>query len=216
MTDSPAPAPAFRVGVEPPEAATDADLAATIADLVNRVYDEAEAGLWRPGAERTTPAEVARLIAAGEIVTARSGERVVGSVRLQSLDPETAEFGMLAADPELRGLGIGRELVAHVEVLATERGARTMQLELLAPTAWTHPSKEFLRTWYERIGYRVVRAGHLAELYPDLAPLLATECDLLVFHKPLGDVAERKNPASWRELTGPSCTPRDLNPEPTD
>lgn len=177
---------AVRVGIEPPVSAEDGDLAGAIADLVNRVYDEAEAGLWRPGAARTTPPEIARLIAAGEIVTARSGERIVGSVRVQSLDADTAEFGMLAADPERRGFGIGRELVAHVETLATRRGARTMQLELLVPTTWTHPSKEFLRTWYERIGYRVVRTGHLAELHPDLAPLLATECDLLVFHKPLG------------------------------
>ena len=175
----------FRIGIEPPESAADAELVAAIAELVNRVYDEAEAGLWQPGAERTEPTEIARLVAAGEIVTARSGERVVGSVRLQSLDADTAEFGMLAAEPGLRGLGIGRELVAHVEAVATERGARTMQLELLVPTTWTHPSKEFLRAWYERIGYRVVRTGHLAELYPDLAPLLATECDLLVFHRSL-------------------------------
>lgn len=177
--------PALRVGIEPPESAADAALVAAIADLVNRVYDEAEAGLWRPGAERTTPADLAGLIADGQVATAREGDRVVGSVRIQSLDADTAEFGMLAADPGLRGRGIGRELVAFVEALAAERGARTMQLELLVPTTWTHPSKEFLRAWYERIGYRVVRTGHLAELYPDLAPLLATECDLLVFHKPL-------------------------------
>jgi ribosomal protein S18 acetylase RimI-like enzyme len=175
----------FRIGFEPPESAADADVVAAIAELVNRVYDEAEAGLWRPGAERTTPADIAGLIADGQIATVRAGNRVVGSVRLQSLDAGTAEFGMLAADPELRGLGIGRELVAFVDALAAERGAGTMQLELLVPTTWTHPSKEFLRAWYERIGYRVVRTGHLAELYPDLAPLLATECDLLVFHKSL-------------------------------
>lgn len=175
--------PGLRVGVEPAESAADAALVASIAELVNRVYDEAEAGLWRPGAERTSPADIAGLIADGQIATARDGDRVVGSVRVQSLDADTAEFGMLAADPELRGRGIGRELVAFVEALAAERGARTMQLELLVPTTWAHPSKEFLRAWYERIGYRVVRTGHLAELYPDLAPLLATECDLLVFHK---------------------------------
>ncbi|MGR0219492.1 GNAT family N-acetyltransferase [Agromyces sp. ZXT2-6] len=175
----------FRIGLEPPGSAADAALVASIADLVNRVYDEAEAGLWLTGAERTTSADIAGLIADGQIATARDGDRVVGSVRIQSLDADTAEFGMLAADPERRGLGVGRELVAFVEALAVERGARTMQLELLVPTAWTHPSKEFLRGWYERIGYRVVRTGHLAELYPDLAPLLATECDLLVFHKPL-------------------------------
>lgn len=177
--------PGFRLGVEPPESAADAGLVASIADLVNRVYDEAEAGLWRPGAARTSAAEIAAHIADGQIATARDGDRVVGSVRMQSLDAGTAEFGMLAADPELRGRGIGRELVMFVEALAAERGARTMQLEVLVPTTWTHPSKEFLRDWYERIGYRVVRTGHLAELYPELAPLLATECDLLVFHKPL-------------------------------
>ncbi|MEI5584613.1 MULTISPECIES: GNAT family N-acetyltransferase [unclassified Agromyces] len=182
------PARGFRVALEPPESATDAELVAAVAGLVNRVYDEAEAGLWRAGAERTRPAEIAQLIADGQIATARLGGRVVGSVRIRRLDAGTAEFGMLAADPERRGLGIGRELVAFAESLTAERGARTMQLELLVPTSWTHPSKAFLRTWYERIGYRVVRTAHLAELYPDLAPLLATECDLLVFHKPLAPV----------------------------
>ena len=156
-----------------------------IAAFVNRVYDEAEAGLWRPGAERTTPAEIVALIRRGEIVTARWGDVVVGSVRVQRLDPETAEFGMLAADPGRRGLGIGRALVAYAEQVVAERGARTMQLEVLVPTSWTHPSKEFLRAWYGRLGYRVARVGHLAEMYPELAPRLATECDLLVFHKPL-------------------------------
>lgn len=179
----------FRIGVEPAESAADAALVGLVADLVNRVYDEAEAGLWRPGAERTNPADIAALIADGQIATARDSDRVVGSVRLQALDADTAEFGMLAADPELRGRGIGRELVAFAEALAAARGARTMQLELLVPTTWTHPSKEFLRGWYERIGYRVVRTGHLAELYPDLAPLLATECDLLVLRKRLDRTA---------------------------
>ncbi|MGR2751406.1 GNAT family N-acetyltransferase [Agromyces arachidis] len=178
--------PAFDVAVETAGPSGDPERAAAIADLVNRVYDEAEAGLWRPGAERTTPGEIVGLIRRGEIVTATSGDIVVGSVRVQQLDAATAEFGMLAADPEHRGLGIGRALVAYAEQVATERGARTMQLEVLVPTSWAHPSKEFLRAWYARLGYRVVRVGHLAEMYPELAPLLATDCDLLVFHKPLG------------------------------
>ena len=60
-----------------------------------------------------------------------------------------------------------------------------MQLEVLVPVAWRHPSKEFLRAWYTRIGYREARTGHLAELYPELAPMLATECDLVVYRKAL-------------------------------
>jgi hypothetical protein len=61
----------------------------------------------------------------------------------------------------------------------------TMQLELLVPRTWTHPSKEFLRGWYGRRGYRLVRTGKLEDAYPHLAPLLATECDLEVHRKPL-------------------------------
>jgi hypothetical protein len=60
-----------------------------------------------------------------------------------------------------------------------------MQLELLVPRTWKHPVKEFLRDWYTRIGYRVVRTGDLGEDYPALVPRLATPCDFLVFHKDL-------------------------------
>jgi GNAT superfamily N-acetyltransferase len=93
---------------------------------------------------------------------------------------------MLAADPKHRGLGIGRELVAFAEGRAGERGCSEMQLELLVPAGWSHPSKEFLRGWYTRIGYRHAYTSELGELYPGLAPLLATACDLEVYRKDLG------------------------------
>lgn len=173
--------------IAPEPAATAADPAAVdaIADLVNRVYVVAEAGLWTDGAERTTPDEVAGLLAKGWIATARVGDRIVGAVTLRPLDARTAEFGMLAADPDWRGLGVGRELVAFAEHWAAERSHATMQLELLVPTGWSHPSKQFLRSWYERLGYREFRRTRLEELYPELEPLLATPCDLLVFRKAL-------------------------------
>lgn len=174
------------VAVEPADTAGDAATVEAIAALVNRVYERAEAGLWVDGAQRTTPAEVAGLVADEQIATARVGDRIVGAVRLQPLDRDVAEFGMLAADPEWRGLGVGRDLVAFVEARAAASGHSIMQLELLVPRDWTHPSKEFLRAWYGRLGYREVRTTHLEELYPDLAPLLATPCDLGVYRKVLG------------------------------
>jgi hypothetical protein len=61
-----------------------------------------------------------------------------------------------------------------------------MQLELLVPRGWTHPTKEFLAAWYMRIGYRVTRTGAIDEAYPALAPLLATPCDFVIYHKRLG------------------------------
>jgi hypothetical protein len=56
---------------------------------------------------------------------------------------------------------------------------------VLVPRDWTHPVKEFLAGWYSRIGYRVVRTGSLDEAYPALVPLLATQCDFVIYHKDL-------------------------------
>jgi GNAT superfamily N-acetyltransferase len=183
ITSSPT---AFDIGIEPAASAKDAERVAGVAGLVNAVYEQAESGLWVDGTPRTSGQEIAELIARGQIATARTADRVVGAVRIHELDSDTAEFGMLAADPARRGLGIGRALVGFTERWAVDRGLSFMQLELLVPTTWDHPSKQFLRDWYSRLGYRVVRTGTLEESYPDLAPLLATPCDLLVYRKPLG------------------------------
>jgi GNAT superfamily N-acetyltransferase len=186
------PLTALVVGIEPATSVKDAKGVAAVADLINAVYEQAEAGLWVDRASRTSGPEIAELIARGQIATARSGDRVVGAVRVHALDGDAAEFGMLAADPAQRGLGIGRALVAFAEGWAVDQGLSFMQLELLVPTTWDHPSKQFLREWYSRLGYRVVRTGKLEESYPDLAPLLATPCDLVVYRKALsGEVASR-------------------------
>ena len=93
---------------------------------------------------------------------------------------------MLAVDPDHRGTGLGRELVRFAEQVASESGRTTMQLELLVPRDWTHPSKQFLATWYSRIGYAKTRIGAVEDSYPQLAPLLATTCDFVIYRKSLG------------------------------
>jgi ribosomal protein S18 acetylase RimI-like enzyme len=158
---------------------------AEVTDLVNRVYANGEKGLWRAGAARTTLDETRVLIRNGEIVVARLEGRIVGVIRVQRLDGNVGEFGMLAADPDHQGLGIGRDLVRFAERLSQERGLDTMQLELLVPKKWTHPSKKFLHEWYSRIGYQVIRTGSIDEQYPTLAPQLATPCDYVIYHKRL-------------------------------
>jgi N-acetylglutamate synthase-like GNAT family acetyltransferase len=127
--------------------------------------------------------EVAALTRAGEITTARLDGKIVGCIRVQQLSDQVCEFGMLAASFEQRGTGIGRELVQFAEQHAREIGREVMQLEVLVPREWAHPSKEFLIGWYTRIGYQIVRKGTIEESYPDLAPHLATPCDFLVYHK---------------------------------
>ncbi|SEF15142.1 GNAT family N-acetyltransferase [Jiangella alba] len=168
-----------------PGAAGDVALVEALAALVNGVYADSETGLWLDGASRTSAAEVAGFIRAGEIAVARDDGRTIGCVHVQRWDDATGEFGLLAADPEHRGSGVGRALVRFAEDRSRDEGRTTMRLELLVPRAWTHPAKAFLAQWYERIGYRVVRRGSIDEDYPHLAPLLATPCDFLVWHKPL-------------------------------
>lgn len=102
---------------------------------------------------------------------------IVGTVRVQQIDDATGEFGMLVADPDRRGEGIGRDLIAFAEDRLRRREVPTMQLELLVPRGWTHPVKAFLDGWYTRIGYRPVRTGWIDDDYPHLGPLPATRCD---------------------------------------
>ncbi|MGK5551170.1 GNAT family N-acetyltransferase [Actinomadura kijaniata] len=163
----------------------DPTVAAEVAALVNRVYAVAEEGLWREGATRTTPPEVAGMVRQGEIVVARLDGRIVGCVRVQALDERVGEFGMLATDPAHRGHGIGRRLVGFAERLSRERGLTAMRLELLVPTGRPHPGKQELHAWYTRLGYRVTRNGAIHEQYPELAALLAVPCDYVIYHKDL-------------------------------
>ena len=165
--------------------AADARLADRLTALVNTVYDTAEAGLWRDDATRTTVSEMAGLIAAGEIAVAECEGAIAGSVRIHDVAVDASEFGMLVAAPEHRNTGVGRSLLDFAEDHSRARGRRAMRLELLVPRHWEHPSKEFLKGWYGRRGYRVVRTGRVDDQHPHLAPLLATACDMLVYEKPL-------------------------------
>jgi GNAT superfamily N-acetyltransferase len=182
------PGPPVEIELLPAAGCDDAALMQRIADLINEVYAVAEKGLWRDGAARTSVDEVAHLTRAGEIAVARLRGRIVGCVRVQRLDERTGEFGMLAADPACRGVGVGRELVGFAERRCSADGLSSMQLELLVPRGWTHPTKAFLAAWYTRIGYRVARTGTIDEAYPSLAALLATPCDFVIYEKDLVDI----------------------------
>jgi GNAT superfamily N-acetyltransferase len=149
-----------------------------LAKLINEVYAASEAGLWKEGMERTSAEELRGLIEAGEIAVTDGGV-----VRIQQLSPTRGEFGMLAADPARRGEGIGSRLVAFAERHCAPLG--TMQLELLVPDGFAHPSKVFLDAWYRRLGYRVVRTTSVEEISPHLVRWLATPCSMVIYEKAL-------------------------------
>jgi GNAT superfamily N-acetyltransferase len=153
--------------------------------LINRVYEVAEQGLWQSGCTRTSQGEVRTMLAEGQLILAELDGAIAGSVSVERITPACAEFGMLVAAPELRGRGVGTALVNAAETWARAHGYRIMQLALLTPRAWRHPSKEFLKGWYGRIGYVPGTLEAFELRYPALAGQLATPCDFTVWSKPL-------------------------------
>ena len=176
---------ALAVHVLGPEAACDTGLVDHLTGLINEVYATAESGLWRAGTARMTTSELAELIRAQEIAVATRHSEIVGSVHVHDAADGVSVFGALVSAPDQRNRGVGRALIAFAEQHSRERGMHTMRLELLVPREWRHPTKEFLKGWYGRLGYRLVRTGSLDDDYAHLAPRLATACDLTIYEKPL-------------------------------
>src|SRR5262245_4917355 len=86
-----------------------------LVDLINRVYDDAESGMWRRPGTRTNPDQVRQLLRDKRLILAELNGVIVGSVNVNLLDEMVAEFGMLVADPDHRGLGIGSMLLEAAE-----------------------------------------------------------------------------------------------------
>ena len=170
----------------PHDADLEPDRIARLTSLINAVYDDAESGMWKRKGTRTRPDEVERLLRTGALILAETGGNLAGSVNVNLMDGGVGEFGMLVADPARRGTGIGSALVEHAEDWARGQGCHTMRLELLTPRHWSHPSKEFLKSWYSRIGYMPQAPEPFEILHPELVAELATECDFTVWHKALG------------------------------
>jgi GNAT superfamily N-acetyltransferase len=168
---------------------TEADLTAStinkLATLINAVYDDAESGMWKRLGMRTNPGEVERLLRNKALILAELDSMLVGAVNVNLMNDEIGGFGMLVANRNHRGKGIGSALVAHAENWARDVACPTMRLELLTPRNWIHPSKQFLKQWYSRIGYTPQATEPFETLHPELVPELATECDFTVWHKSL-------------------------------
>jgi GNAT superfamily N-acetyltransferase len=156
-----------------------------IASLINRVYAEAEEGMWQPEFHRVQLDEVEQLIIEQKLILAILKGRIIGSVFVTQLNDTLGEFGMLVCEPEYRHQGTGRKLIDAAEKLCLAKGCSAMQLELLYPRHWLQKSKEILKVWYPKLGYVKGGEQNFNSLYPQLAPVLATECVFSVYTKRL-------------------------------
>jgi hypothetical protein len=166
MSSMNAPSPRLKFELLPGDAASDRGLVGEITHLVNRVYAVAERGLWVEGATRMTTSEMAEAIAAWEVALAWRDGQIVGSVRVQQLDPRRGEFGMLVSDPAHRAEGGVPPRLVHACPSCNS-------------SSWC-------------IGYRPTRSTTI-DGHPRLAPLLATPCDLVVYDKDL--ICHERTPA---------------------
>lgn len=156
-----------------------------LSDLINEVFDHAESGMWKDKCIRTNLAEVDHLLRTQRLILAEIDGVLVGSVNVHIFSDGIGEFGMLVADRRYRSAGIGSALVEHAENWARQNNCHTMRLKLLAPRHWLHPSKEFLRQWYSRLGYVQQTIEPFETMPAEFVAELATECDFTVWQKSL-------------------------------
>ncbi len=162
------------------------ELVTHLVKLINDIYAAEEAGMWKETTSgRVVAAEVGVFLEKEQLFFAFVDDELVGSVKIDVIDDETLEFGMLVANPAYRGIGIGRELVNTVEQYARDQGFKKMMLELLTPQDWVNPGKEFLKEWYSRLGYVPGKTIPFAQEFPRRAKDFACACDFTVWIKEL-------------------------------
>ena len=89
------------------------------------------------------------------VLVARSGHRLVGSVRVR-VEDGTGHVGRLAVAADLHGRGIGRRLLAAIEAVAADRVRR---FELFTGATSESNIRLYRSTGYVDIGHRPTPTG---------------------------------------------------------
>jgi ribosomal protein S18 acetylase RimI-like enzyme len=96
--------------------------------------------------------EIARKPKACLLVAQESaGSSLEGCVLLAPLSDSRWHLGSLAVDPPLQKAGLGKRLLEAAETWAAQRGAKTIEIEVVNV-------RDTLIAWYERRGYRLTGA----------------------------------------------------------
>jgi putative acetyltransferase len=129
----------LRMEAADPRSAEAATLIAALSAELARLYDYTE-----DGSGNFVPEDV--LVPRSEFLIGRVGEIAVACGAFRPLDDETAEIKRMYVQPEYRGRGYSKLLLAELERRAREAGYKRLRLE----TADRQPEAIGL---YERSGY---------------------------------------------------------------
>jgi ribosomal protein S18 acetylase RimI-like enzyme len=99
----------------------------------------------------------------GELLLAKRGDHVLGSIALKRLEPQVAEIKRLFVRPQARKTGIGKALVAAMLKTAKERGYSEIKLDTL-------PEMEGAIALYKSFGFAPIPA-YGSHPYPGLVTL---------------------------------------------
>jgi len=144
--------------------------AEAIAELVNRAFLVER---FFVEGDRTSAAEISRLLDAGAFLLAETGGRLVACVYVERRG-ERGYFGMLSVDPSRQGEGLGRLLVDAAEDRGRRLGCRVMEIHVV-------DLRRELPPLYRRLGY--VEVG--TEPFPD-TERAKMPARFIVMTKPLG------------------------------
>ena len=99
----------------------------------------------------------------GELLLAKRGDHVLGSIALKLLEPRVAEIKRLFVRPQARKTGVGKALVSAILNTAKERGYREIKLDTL-------PEMESAIALYKSFGFEPI-PPYGSHPYPGLVTL---------------------------------------------
>ena len=156
-----------------------------LARLINLVYLETEKDYWPHDGtyERISSTQLSKYITNNQIIIATVKNHIIGVVRVYKFDDESCGFGMLVTQKKYRKLGVGKKLLTTIDSWAKDQNFKKIQLELLKPQNYIDKNKEFLKKWYQKIGYNYIEKTTYKKLYPKQASLLKIPCIFEIYHK---------------------------------
>jgi GNAT superfamily N-acetyltransferase len=129
------------------------DEVSTAFEIMRHAYRVTEVEIWGDTYSRIGLDKFVSFIKREEIIIARIDGEIVGSIYTYRLRENAFSFGLLSANFDKKGLGIGRKLIVAAEDHALENAAEYMEIEILRAKDFDIPSKVMLHEWYLRQGY---------------------------------------------------------------
>lgn len=130
------------------------DLIGVLVSNINKNYSETEKEFWGEGVERTSVQKLQKEIAQNNVLVYFENENPMGLV-VYKIFKEEAMFGMLSVNIDQHGKRIGSQLYSRMEEELRKLNISKVKLEILVPEAYKSEYKEYILSWYKRMGFKI-------------------------------------------------------------